>query len=526
MSRTVPLVRAAFNDLLVPWLRRAPDRAERAQAALEELGGTWVKLGQALALRFDLLPADYCLQFFQLLNQVRPFPPAAVRVALEQELGAAGRAALSLLRVGALRRRFDRAGPSRRASRRYRRRRQGPAARHPEVSARRPAADGLGSGSARRLCRSSAHTRARDSSPSSRAGREEELDYRRGAPRRGAARECAAAIPRAQPAGPAAYTTSRVLTLEYLERIPLIEVSRPSAVAIAAFLEELARPRTRPRGGSPAASSGMLSTRSIGSATSTPIRIPPTSSCSTDDAIGYVDFGIVGKLDRADDRARCATSRRASLPGALARAVDEFMRFLSPVRIRTDLAAARRDLLEAIENYLESARVGPGGLRPHRRRLRDRHAGASCACTRWRSTPDAVRYLKAVLTAEAMVRELDPQFDLRGHENRFFGRLMQIELAERLNLAHAAQWLTDARFRVDDCSARSRARWRRPRRSSPWGSASAGACRCSRRSRFSDGWPILVTMPAADRGRRVPRLATSSAGDLRRRASVSSPCRS
>ena len=43
------------------------------QAALEELGGLWVKLGQALALRFDILPADYCLQFFQLLNQIEPF---------------------------------------------------------------------------------------------------------------------------------------------------------------------------------------------------------------------------------------------------------------------------------------------------------------------------------------------------------------------------------------------------------------------------------------------------------------------
>ena len=49
------------------------------QAALEDLGGAWIKLGQALALRFDVLPADYCLQFFQLLNQVRPFPVAAVR---------------------------------------------------------------------------------------------------------------------------------------------------------------------------------------------------------------------------------------------------------------------------------------------------------------------------------------------------------------------------------------------------------------------------------------------------------------
>ena len=40
--------------------------------------GTWVKLGQMLALRFDLLPAPYCDELFQLLNEVAPFPYAQV----------------------------------------------------------------------------------------------------------------------------------------------------------------------------------------------------------------------------------------------------------------------------------------------------------------------------------------------------------------------------------------------------------------------------------------------------------------
>ena len=62
--RTIQVARAAWRHLLI---RRCggvtPPGGERARAALEELGGAWVKLGQALALRFDLLPADYCLQF-------------------------------------------------------------------------------------------------------------------------------------------------------------------------------------------------------------------------------------------------------------------------------------------------------------------------------------------------------------------------------------------------------------------------------------------------------------------------------
>jgi predicted unusual protein kinase regulating ubiquinone biosynthesis (AarF/ABC1/UbiB family) len=85
--RALQVLRAAFRHLVSPMRRPAAPRAERMQALLEELGGTWVKLGQALALRFDVLPADYCLQFFQLLNQVRPFPADEVRRILERELG-------------------------------------------------------------------------------------------------------------------------------------------------------------------------------------------------------------------------------------------------------------------------------------------------------------------------------------------------------------------------------------------------------------------------------------------------------
>ena len=63
--------------------------------------------------------------------------------------------------------------------------------------------------------------------------------------------------------------------------------------------------------------------------------------------------------------------------------------------------------------------------------------------------PDAVRYLKAVLTAEAMVKELDPQFDLRAHENRFFGRLMELEAIEALDPRRLGQRILDARVRAE-----------------------------------------------------------------------------
>ena len=46
----------------------------RMRLAFERLGGAWIKFGQMLALRFDLLPTAYCDELFKLLNQVAPFP--------------------------------------------------------------------------------------------------------------------------------------------------------------------------------------------------------------------------------------------------------------------------------------------------------------------------------------------------------------------------------------------------------------------------------------------------------------------
>ena len=51
--------------------RSSPQKSARAlRIVFEKLDLTFVKLGQALALRFDLLPADYCQEFLQITNEV------------------------------------------------------------------------------------------------------------------------------------------------------------------------------------------------------------------------------------------------------------------------------------------------------------------------------------------------------------------------------------------------------------------------------------------------------------------------
>ena len=65
-----------------------------------------------------------------------------------------------------------------------------------------------------------------------------------------------------------------------------------------------------------------------------------------------------------------------------------------------------------MNNYVESARVGPREFRL----TEDIFEIEMLAVVRRHHmalNPDAVRYLKAVLTAEALVKELDPEFDLR-----------------------------------------------------------------------------------------------------------------
>lgn len=73
------------------WLGRWPAYAmappERLSAAFEELGGTFLKLGQMLALQPDLLPVAWCDALYKLLDRVTPFGFDEAEAILVEELG-------------------------------------------------------------------------------------------------------------------------------------------------------------------------------------------------------------------------------------------------------------------------------------------------------------------------------------------------------------------------------------------------------------------------------------------------------
>ena len=75
---------------LVPVGRGADDQPttpERLRAALEALGPTFVKLGQILSTRGDLLPPDWTTELEKLQSAVAPEPFAAIRSQVEEDLG-------------------------------------------------------------------------------------------------------------------------------------------------------------------------------------------------------------------------------------------------------------------------------------------------------------------------------------------------------------------------------------------------------------------------------------------------------
>lgn len=445
--RATHVVSAASRHLFLPTIlgRRGVPRAERAQRALEELGGTWVKLGQALALRFDILPADYCLQFFQLLNQVRPFPFEDVRRIVERELGEP---------LEALFRSFTPV-PIAAASIGQVHRAELPDGTEVAVKVQRPGIAALVRADLK-LMRGLAvlvdatplfgPTRARELVAEFARWTEEELDYRIEARHATVLARNADGDPiernaRVHPSR----TSARVLTLELFDGPSVLDVISAKRRGDAAFLSDLAaRGHDTRRIASHVVWNALNQIYRFGYFHADPH--PANLIVLPGDAIGYVDFGIVGKLDeRTTDALRhFAQSLFGGRTGA---AVDEFLRFLSPSG-RTDLAAARRDLVEAMNSYLESARVGPEGLSLGEDifeieilEVARRHAMSLA--------PDAVRYLKAVLTAEAMVKELDPDFDLRAHENRFFTRLTELEARESLDPRKLGPTLLDARFRLE-----------------------------------------------------------------------------
>jgi ubiquinone biosynthesis protein len=89
VERLSPTMRWCLR--LAPW-RLAPvgalSRGARLRLALEDLGPVFIKFGQMLSTRRDLLPDDIADELAKLQDDVPPFPPAQAKSIIETTLGA------------------------------------------------------------------------------------------------------------------------------------------------------------------------------------------------------------------------------------------------------------------------------------------------------------------------------------------------------------------------------------------------------------------------------------------------------
>jgi len=92
-------IRAGFSWYLpLPsrFQRKTPsDVPVRLRKAAEELGGTFIKLGQMLSLRPDLIPQEYCDEFSKLLDEVPAEPIETIIPEIERGLKKPARAVFS-----------------------------------------------------------------------------------------------------------------------------------------------------------------------------------------------------------------------------------------------------------------------------------------------------------------------------------------------------------------------------------------------------------------------------------------------
>lgn len=79
---------AALVDRLVFWRDISAPRGVRLRRALEELGPIFVKFGQLLSTRRDLLPADIANELALLQDRVPPFDPDLAIAEIKRSLGA------------------------------------------------------------------------------------------------------------------------------------------------------------------------------------------------------------------------------------------------------------------------------------------------------------------------------------------------------------------------------------------------------------------------------------------------------
>jgi ubiquinone biosynthesis protein len=458
--RVRQLIGVAFRYYLAPSVHfgrgRVPSGPVRTRLALEELGGAWVKLGQMLAMRFDLLPAAYCNELFKLLNSVRPFPYEQVRQIVRQELGGWPEEVFRLFAaesfaaasIGQVHRAVLHSGET------------------VAVKVQRPAI--------REILQSDislmyAVTRVLDwthafGTTHSRQVIDEfarwtadELDYLVEARQavvlhensRGDRLEKIARVYRE-------YTTSRVFTSEFISGIPLIEIISAIREGNKGYLEALAERGYDLNKIVRHLDWNMLNQVYVFGYFHADLH-PANVFVLPDNGIGYVDYGIVGYLP---ERVRRSLTYYTWLlfRGDTEAAVRELMRWMAPTSATDDAAGARRDLARVHDAFLyDTARARyteriPGRPSPDVDNPYSKLAVDTLRIIRVHElalSQSLLAYLRMLVTLGTLRHQLATDYDLAATVQRFFRKHTRQEAIAALDPRLAMGRAYDASVKVN-----------------------------------------------------------------------------
>ena len=439
------LVRYRIVLAALPWRRGQLDPVQ-LRLALEHLGGTWIKLGQMLAMRFDLLPATYCQELFKLLNEVKPFPYEQVRDVIRRELGDDPELIF---------REFD-STPFAAASIGQVHRAVLPSGRRVAVKIQRPDARQVFAADIRLMYAFSGllgraglfgATSSRQVIDEFAKWTADELDYVVEARQAVRLRENAKGDPLQSVARVwGRFTTSRVLTLDLIEGVPLIEIMNAARDGDRVYLDRLRDGGHDLRRIIRHLDWNMLNQIHVFGFFHADLH-PANLFVLPGDVIGYVDFGIIGKL--SGDTRRSLT-RYASLffEGDFDRAITEFMRWVAPASV-SRVEAARSELIRVHEEFMLAVSTAS--------QISAKGAGVSLAVgildiVRRHGivlAPNALAYLRTLIATDALRFELAPDYDLHGQTQRFFGRLVSREARDVLNPQQVVRVAHDQIFRLN-----------------------------------------------------------------------------
>jgi ubiquinone biosynthesis protein len=407
----------------------------RTRLALERLGGAWIKLGQMLAMRFDLLPPAYCDELFKLLNQVKPFPYERVREIIQQELGDAPEVifrsfatdSFAAASIGQVHRAVLHTGEQVAVK-----------VQRPGIREVLQADIDLMYSVAGLLDRTHLFgaTRSREVIDEFARWTADELDYLIEARQAVLLYEHAQGDPREKIARVyREFTTSRVLTAEFIEGIPLIEIIVARRERNTQYLDSLTARGYDLDRVVLHLDWNMLNQVYVFGYFHADLH-PANLFVLPGNAIGYVDFGIIGQLP---DRVRESLIRYSWLlfQGEVEHAITELMRWLAPSPA-TDTAAARWQLIRVHQAFLYETNRSASDLTARSARSGDRgpdNPYSKLSVDIMKIVRDneltlsrsVVAYLKMLVTLGTLRHQLATDYDLPRHVRRFFGRLVRQE---------------------------------------------------------------------------------------------------